>query len=95
MKYGLTFEGWTMSTEISLENERFIERQLARGLFRDRGEMLDAGIELLRMRDELLGRIDRGRDQLDAGEFTEYDDAGLHERFEQLKARARRLGQDR
>lgn len=84
-----------MSTEISPENERFIERQIARGTFRDRGEVLDAGIELLRMRDELLDRVDRGRGQLDAGEFTEYDGAALQERFEELKARARRIGQDR
>ena len=84
-----------MSTEISPENERFIERQIARGAFRDRGEALDAGIELLRIRDELLERIDRGRDQIEKGEFTEYDDAALGERFEQLKARARRTEQNR
>lgn len=82
-----------MSTEISPENERFIERQIARGAFRDRGEVLDAGIELLRIRDELLDRIDRGRDQLKKGEFTEYDDTALQDRFEQLKAPARRIGQ--
>jgi Arc/MetJ-type ribon-helix-helix transcriptional regulator len=83
-----------MSIEISPENERFIERQIARGAFRNRGEVLDAGIELLRMRDDLLERVDRGRNQLDTGEFTDYDEAALKERFEQLKARTRRMGRD-
>ena len=78
-----------MSTEISPENEQFIEKQIASGTFRTRSDVLDAGVELLRMRNELLDRIDEGRRQLDSGQYTEYDDQGLQRRFEELKARAR------
>jgi Arc/MetJ-type ribon-helix-helix transcriptional regulator len=80
-----------MSSEISPENEQFIEKQITSGAFHSRAEVLDAGIELLRMRNELLDRIDERRRQLDAGEFTDYDEQGLRKRFEELKERARGL----
>lgn len=81
-----------MSTEISPENEQFIEKQIASGTFRTRSDVLDAGVELLRMRNELLDRIDEGRRQLDSGQYTEYDEQTLQRRFEELKARARNTG---
>jgi len=81
-----------MSSQISPENEQFIEKQIASGTFRTRSDVLDAGVELLRMRNELLGRIDEGRRQLDSGQYTEYDEQSLKRRFEDLKARARNVG---
>ena len=78
-----------MSTEISPENEHFIQQQIASGHFHDRREVLDAGILLLRKKQELLGRLDESRRQLDCGEFAEYDDESLRQRFEQLKDAAR------
>jgi len=81
-----------MSADISPENERFIETQIAGGAFQTRGEALDAAVDILRLRKELLDRIDEGRRQLDAGEYVEYDDEGLRKRFDELKARARQLG---
>ncbi len=78
-----------MSTEVSPENERYIQSLIERGSFRDRTEALDAGVELLRQRSELLDRIDEGRRQLDEGEYTDYDDSSLSQRFRELKERAR------
>ena len=77
-----------MSTDISPENEQFIEQQIATGMFRSRADAIDAGVELLRRRQELLDRIDLGRRQLDTGEIHEYDDRELQLRFDQLKQRA-------
>ncbi len=63
-----------MQIEISPQNNEFIDRQVARGEFRDRSAALDAAVELLRRRTDTLEKIDNGRQQLDAGEFNEYDD---------------------
>lgn len=77
-----------MRTELSPENERFIAEQVAAGSFGDREKALDAGVELLKQRTEFLKAIDKGRHQLDTGEFIEYDDEGLRQRFEELKRQA-------
>jgi len=58
-----------MQIEISPQNSEFIDRQVARGEFRDRSAALDAAVELLRRRTDTLEKIDNGRQQLDAGEF--------------------------
>jgi putative addiction module CopG family antidote len=76
-----------MQVNLSAENARFIEEQVASGAFRSQSEVLDAGVELLRRRQPLLDRLDEARRQLDEGDFTEYDDEGLRRRFDQLKVR--------
>ncbi len=77
-----------MSTEVSPENERFIQDLIERGSFHDRGAVLDAGIELLRLRGELVDRIEKGHCQLKDGQYTDYDDASLRARFCDLEKRA-------
>ena len=77
-----------MSIDISPENEQFIQQQIKAGVFRTRTDAIDAGVELLRRRKELLDRIDGGRRQLDGGDYHEYDDRSLQQRFDQLKHRA-------
>jgi Arc/MetJ-type ribon-helix-helix transcriptional regulator len=79
-----------MATDISPENEQFIEQEIQAGVFRTKSDALDAGIALLRRRKELLARIDEGRRQLDEGEFRDYDDEALANRFSELRERARR-----
>lgn len=76
-----------MSTTISPQNEKFLAQQVANGTYRDRGEALDAAVELLRLREQLLERIDEGRRQLDSGDFVEHDDDSLREFFAELKQR--------
>ena len=78
-----------MANELSAENERFIDQQLATGAFPTRTKVMDAAIDLLRQRSSLLDRLDKARGQLDTGEYTEYDDASLASRFDELRARAR------
>ena len=77
-----------MPVDISPENEQFIQQQIKAGVFRTRTDAIDSGVELLRRRTELLDRIDWGRRQLDQGDYHEYDDESLQQRFEQLKHRA-------
>lgn len=77
-----------MAGGISRNNEQFIDQQIEQGVFRDRDQVLDAAVELLRKRRDYLDRIKNGRQQLDQGEYDEYDDDTLQRRFEQLKRRA-------
>ncbi len=72
-----------MQIEISPQNNEFIDRQVACGEFRDRRAALDAAVDLLRRRADTLEKIGNGRQQFDAGEFTEYDDESLKKRFDQ------------
>jgi Arc/MetJ-type ribon-helix-helix transcriptional regulator len=82
-----------VSTDVSPENERYIQSLIERGSFRDRAEVLDAGVGLLRLRGELLERIDEGRRQLNEGEYTDYDDTSLSQRFRELKETARKAAE--
>ena len=77
-----------MKTNISPENELFIDQQVADGTFPNRQAALDAAVELLRQRSDTLARIDKRREQLDQGEFTEYDESSLKKRFNDLKSLA-------
>jgi len=76
-----------MTNRLSPDNEDFLDRQVADGKYADRQQALDAAIEWLRHQTDVLTRVDVGRRQLDDGDCTEYDDASLSRRFEQIKGR--------
>ena len=78
-----------MATDLSQDNERFIENQIANGSYGDRAEVLNDAVALLKQRQLILAKIDEGTRQLQDGEYSEYDDDSLRERFHQLKDRAR------
>ncbi len=84
-----------MSSDLSLSsaNQSFIDQQVAMGAFRDRTEAIDAGVELLRRRQELLDLLDERRRQVDHGEYVDFDREGLRLFFEGLKLRARRAAE--
>ncbi len=75
-----------VTRDLSAENEAFVERALADGLFPTRGHVLNAGVDMLRKRQQLLAFVDEGRRQLDEGECTDYDDAELDALFVELEA---------
>lgn len=78
-----------MIVEISQENEQFLEQAVAAGTFQDRAQALNHAVELLRKRAALLAHIDEGIEDLSAGRYTDYDEAGLRARFEEFRKRAR------
>ena len=73
----------TMSSDISPESERFIQHAVETGLFHDRGSVLDAAVDLLKRRTELLEHIDRGTQQLRTGQYTGYNDEQLRRFFDE------------
>jgi putative addiction module CopG family antidote len=82
-----------MSINLSSDNEAFIDQAIARGAYRDRVDVIDAGVEMLRRHEQLLARLAEGRRQLNEGEYVEFDEVGLKQFFEQLKERAHRAAE--
>lgn len=76
-----------MAADLTPENEKFIAEQVAQGTYESREDALDAGVELLRKHNQLVDRLTESRRQLDAGEYTDYDDESLTARFDELKRR--------
>lgn len=77
-------------SSLSRDSEFFIQQQIAVGAFRDRTDAIEAGVELLRQRQALLDRLDKGTRQLENGDYLEFDHDELHQFFQELKDRARR-----
>jgi len=77
-----------MATDMSPENEQFLEQAIASGLFGTRGEALNAGVDLLKQRSKLVSRLRKSRQQLDEGDALEFDNSGMRELFDSLRSRA-------
>lgn len=75
-----------MNTDLSPENEQFIQHVVECGTFHSRGEALDEAVALLKRRQWLLEHIDEGTRQLEAGEYTDYDEEGLRRFFDEVQA---------
>ena len=58
-------------------------------LFPDRGRALDEAVGLLKKRLDLLQHLDEGTRQLAGGDYTEYDEKGLREFFDDVQREGR------
>ncbi|HUT10421.1 MAG TPA: hypothetical protein VMY42_07990 [Thermoguttaceae bacterium] len=78
-----------MSSGLSPENEQFIQHAVECGTFQSREQALDEAVELLKRRQQLLDHIDKGTAQLRSGQYTDYDEEGLKEFFDEIRAEGR------
>ena len=62
-----------MATNLSPENEQFIENVIASGLYDDRDEALNRAVELLKKREQLYRDVNLGIEQLECGEGKEWN----------------------
>jgi antitoxin ParD1/3/4 len=62
-----------MATDLSPENEQFIQTAIASGLYHNRGEALDMAVDLLKKREQLIRDVNLGIEQLERGEGTPLD----------------------
>lgn len=76
-----------MSIDISERSAEFLDDQVAAGVFPTRRDAIDEAVGLLKARTELLQILDEAQHQLDTGDYTDYDEEGLAQFFEELKAR--------
>jgi Arc/MetJ-type ribon-helix-helix transcriptional regulator len=72
-----------MSSQLSPENEQFLEQAVAVGMFHDRDEAIDRAVGLLRRREQLIRDVNKGIEQLERGEGVPLD-------IEQIKSTVRR-----
>lgn len=74
--------------------EQFVQQELARGKYQSRDEIIVEALTLFqeyeRRRQQLQADIQLGLDQLDRGEYTEYDEQGLDELCERIKTEGRK-----
>ena len=82
-----------MSLEISRENEQFIQDAVTAGGYHGPDEVLTDALRLLRRRQQLVRDVKAGVEQLDRGEFTEYDEESLDRFLQDIQDEQDRLGQ--
>jgi antitoxin ParD1/3/4 len=72
----------------------FIGQQIAEGKYHSEEELMIHAVRVLReveaRKRQLAEDLQLGLDQLERGEYTVYDEAGLRRRFEELKDRVHR-----
>ena len=87
-----------MKIALSPEHEALIQKKMASGKYACVDEVVQEAFELLSDREtsrearlaELKRQIALGFEQLERGEYTEYDEAGLRDFFERIKTEGRR-----
>jgi len=62
-----------MSVEITPELESLVQTILQGGNYRNENEVLDEALRLLEKREQLRREVKAGVEQLDHGEYSEYD----------------------
>lgn len=74
------------------ELEKFVEEQVAVGNYRSEEDLVVSAVRVLQdvqsRQQELFEDVRLGMEQLERGEVIEYDEAGLHQLFKELKQRA-------
>jgi len=75
-----------MGIEISAQNELYLQRLVAQGLYRDQAEAMDEAVELLKRRDRLRSDVRAGIEQADRGELLDAESV-----FQRLLERARQI----
>ena len=78
-----------MNLDIPAELRDFVQAVISNGTFKNEGEVVGEALRLLQQREELREALNTGLSQLEAGRCREYDQAGLHARFEEIKSAAR------
>jgi Arc/MetJ-type ribon-helix-helix transcriptional regulator len=70
------------------ELERFVEEQVASGNYQSEQDLVVSAVRVLRdvqaRQREFYEDVQLGMEQLERGEYTEYDEAGLRRLFEEL-----------
>ena len=80
-----------MTEPLPPELEQFVAEEVAAGHYGSEQELVVSAVRVLRdvraRHEQFREDVRLGMEQLERGEFTEYDEAGLRSRFEQLKQR--------
>jgi len=83
-----------MTVEIPMEYQPFVASAIACGEFKTEGEVIAEALRMLEERrrttEYLRREMQIGLDELDRGEYVEYDEVSLKGFFEQVKVEGRK-----
>lgn len=80
-----------MSLQISRENEQIIHDAISAGGYHSPDEVLTDALRLLRRKQQLVRDVKAGVDQLNRGEYTEYDEVSLDRFLQDIQREQDRL----
>ncbi len=73
---------------LTVDNAEFLRGQVAAGEFSDDSDAMNAAVMRLRRRAEIVAKLRRAEEQLEAGDYVELDDEGLDRFFDALFTKA-------
>lgn len=83
-----------MNISLSPELEQLVSDKVKTGMYQTASEVVREGLGLLRERDHRLEALRRevrsGFEEIDRGEFTEYDESDIKQLAEDVNARGRK-----
>jgi len=78
-----------MSVDIPAEFIPFVQRSIASGRFESESAMVIEAFKLLALRERELKLVEKGLDDIERGDYLEFDDEGLANFFEDIKRQGR------
>jgi putative addiction module CopG family antidote len=78
-----------MSIDIPVQYQTFVRQAIASGRFESESAMVSEAMKLLVQRERELKLVEEGLDELDRGEYLEFDEEGLAQFFEEVKQKGR------
>lgn len=83
-----------MNISLTPELERLINRKVKTGMYQTASEVVREALRVLKERDDDLARlkadIQKGFDEIERGEFTDYDEKSTPRLLAEIKARGRK-----
>jgi len=78
-----------MNVSIPAEFQEFVDDVIRSGSFHSEAEVVSEGLRLLRKREQVRRDVNAGIEQLDRGEYTEYDEDSLPQFLADVQSRQR------
>jgi putative addiction module CopG family antidote len=78
-----------MSITIPSDLCDFVHEAVATGVYHDENAVVAEALRLLQQRERLRREVQIGVQQLDSGDFKEYDESGLKQRLDEIKMEGR------
>ena len=76
-----------MNVPIPADLQQFVDSIIRNGSYQTEAEVVGEALRLLRKREELRREVNAGVEQLDRGEYTEYDEDSLPQFLADIEAR--------
>lgn len=78
-----------MNVAIPAEFEQFVQSMMSTGSYADPAHVVGEALRLLKKREQLRQDVNAGVEQLNRGDYTEYEENSFREFLQDIKARER------